>query len=697
MLDLDYKEDSSAEVDLNVVMTSGGPPRRGAGHGGGAAVRPRPARSPARARRRRHGAHRGGAAAGGRRPPMSRLRAVLATGNAGKAAELSRLLGRDVEAARDRGRGGRRHVRGQRAAQGARRARGRRRRPHRARRRLRPRGRRARRRARSALRALGGPDRRRPQQRPCSRAWTAPPTARPRSCARSPRCCPTGARSWSRSGSTGVIADAPRGGGGLRLRPALRARAATRAPSRSSRRTRRTSSRTAGAPRARSRPRSGRPASREPRGRVLLPFVVALPPGAVAPPPGAVPRAAQVTVLDRELGLVAVRLPKRGVAASLRRLRAAPGVRYVERDVPVDARAGEGCERVGADAQKADPGWRSAIHLTQRSAAGMVVGIADSGVDDDRLAPLQAPPLKLSAGGSQRPQDPLGHGTAVASLLVANRPDVGRRRPRPGRDAAVRAHRQAAVVRGLRARAGHDRGVRLAAQAGRAGRQRLGDGAASRARSSTRCGRSSSRARSSSRPSATAGASRRATPSPPRSPACSASVRSRRAPRRRSGRTRRAARRSTSWRRRRASRSSRRARRRSTSAETALTPAGTSFAAPLVTGAAAMVWATHRDWSAAEVASALVRSATPLGSGAPSRDWGAGPARRARARCAPRGSRIRTSRTTGSRPRSASGPCTPGRWSSRASATRATGSTPTRSTCPRARRRGRSCARAAPG
>ena len=67
----------------------------------------------------------------------------------------------------------------------------------------------------------------------------------------------------------------------------------------------------------------------------LLPFVVALPPGAVAPPPGAVPRAAQITVLDRELGLVAVRLPRSGVSVSLRRLRSAPGVRYVERDVPV--------------------------------------------------------------------------------------------------------------------------------------------------------------------------------------------------------------------------------------------------------------------------------------------------------------------------------------------------------------------------
>ena len=68
---------------------------------------------------------------------------------------------------------------------------------------------------------------------------------------------------------------------------------------------------------------------------LLLPFVVALPPGASAPPPGALPAAARVTTLDRELGLVLVRLPKRGVAPALERLRSAPGVRYVERDAPL--------------------------------------------------------------------------------------------------------------------------------------------------------------------------------------------------------------------------------------------------------------------------------------------------------------------------------------------------------------------------
>ena len=62
-----------------------------------------------------------------------------------------------------------------------------------------------------------------------------------------------------------------------------------------------------------------------------------------------------------------------------------------------------------------------------------------------------------------------------------------------------------------------------------------------------------------------------------------------------------------------------------TTGQTAFTPIGSSFAAPLVTAAAAMVWATHRDWTAAEVANALVRSATPLPGGSPpSRSWGWG-------------------------------------------------------------------------
>ena len=44
LLDLDYSEDSRAEVDMNVVMTGFGPVHRGSGNGRGPAVQPRRAR-----------------------------------------------------------------------------------------------------------------------------------------------------------------------------------------------------------------------------------------------------------------------------------------------------------------------------------------------------------------------------------------------------------------------------------------------------------------------------------------------------------------------------------------------------------------------------------------------------------------------------------------------------------------------------
>ncbi len=356
---------------------------------------------------------------------------------------------------------------------------------------------------------------------------------------------------------------------------------------------------------------------------LLVPFIVALPPGAVAPPPGAVPRAAKITVLDRELGLVGVRLPRRGTAAALRRLRAAPGVRYVERDRPI-ALAGEGCATVGRDVQTKDPNWRSAIHLTTRSAAGMLIGVADSGVDDDRLAPRQAPLLVRALGGAERPQDPLGHGTAVASLLVANRPDVGvvgivpdatllsarviargtacgdsvfqhglvaalgwlRTQGAQVVNVSATARPSQALVDSLRAL--QLSGALVVAAVGNSGAIApadlfpasqpgvLGVGALA-PRSSTQVWTKSTRG---SQVDLVA-------PAEGMKVVASSGV--------------------------------------SKTAETAITPAGTSFAAPLVTAAAAMVWATHRDWTAAEVANALVRSATPLpGGSVPSRAWGWG-------------------------------------------------------------------------
>ena len=73
-----------------------------------------------------------------------------------------------------------------------------------------------------------------------------------------------------------------------------------------------------------------------------------------------------MTTLDRELGLALVRLPKRGVAPALRRLRAAPGVRYVERDAPLTL-AAEGCDPVGeADEALSPAGARQSTSARAR-------------------------------------------------------------------------------------------------------------------------------------------------------------------------------------------------------------------------------------------------------------------------------------------------------------------------------------------
>ena len=73
LLDLDYREDSSAEVDANVVMTGDGGPGRGAGDGRAHAAVPGPSRRTARARRQGHRrAPRGPGRGGGRRHGLRR-------------------------------------------------------------------------------------------------------------------------------------------------------------------------------------------------------------------------------------------------------------------------------------------------------------------------------------------------------------------------------------------------------------------------------------------------------------------------------------------------------------------------------------------------------------------------------------------------------------------------------------------------
>jgi Subtilase family len=353
---------------------------------------------------------------------------------------------------------------------------------------------------------------------------------------------------------------------------------------------------------------------------LLLPFIVALPPGAVAPPPGSVPPAARVSVLDRELGLVSVRLPRRAVAVSLRRLRAAPGVRYVERDLPIQlAAGGAGCETLGLGARP-DPRWRAAIHLSRRSAAGVLIGIADSGVDDDRLAPREAPLLFLGPGSRTRPQDAFGHGTAVGSMLVANRPDIGvvglvpdatllsARIVRPGPcSSKVLAHGLVAALGWLRREGAQVVNVSATAPSSRALVDSLRALELSGSLVVAAVGNGGKIAGQDLFPASQPGVLGVGALAPASStqvwpgstsgpqvdlvaPAAGVKVLSVKS-----------------------------------TAEFVYTPEGTSFSSPLVTAAAAMVWATHRDWNAAEVANALVRSATPLPKGhAPSRIWGSG-------------------------------------------------------------------------
>jgi subtilase family protein len=355
---------------------------------------------------------------------------------------------------------------------------------------------------------------------------------------------------------------------------------------------------------------------------LLLPFVVALPPGAPAPPPGSLPPAARVNVLDRQLGLALVRLPRRGVAPALRRLRAAPGVRYVERDAPVDLSA-EGCGAVSSLDAQTNSAWRSAIHLSKRSAAGMVIGIADSGIDDDRLAPRQPPILYNASGGKASPHDPIGHGTAVASILVANRSDVGvvgmvpdatllsarivrsaspscpglehalveafgwlRKHGAQVVNVSATAHPSRALIESLRAL--QMSGALVVAAVGNDGASSkttfpasqpgvLGVGALKQGSSTEVWSRST-----------------RGPQVDLVAPMYGIKVIA-------SG-----------------------AEGVSQTSEVANTPVGTSFAAPLVTGAAAMVWASHRDWTAAEVAAALTSTATRLGARVPSTSSGYG-------------------------------------------------------------------------
>jgi subtilisin family serine protease len=173
---------------------------------------------------------------------------------------------------------------------------------------------------------------------------------------------------------------------------------------------------------------------------VVVSVLVGLPPYAAAPAPGALPAGAEVRTLDRSLGIVEVRLPRDGLSSALVRLRHAPGTRYatVEQDVQLQQ---AGCAIGPAPRTELSPTWwRTAVHVPARAdASGFTVGIVDSGADVERLGSHQVPidGRDFTKGSDDWNTDRLGHGTAVASLIAANRSDIGVRGIAPSADLVV--------------------------------------------------------------------------------------------------------------------------------------------------------------------------------------------------------------------------------------------------------------------
>jgi subtilisin family serine protease len=159
----------------------------------------------------------------------------------------------------------------------------------------------------------------------------------------------------------------------------------------------------------------------------LVTALVGLPGGTTAPPPGSLVPGAHVRVLDRQLGIVAIALPRAGSRRALARLRREPGVRYATVPAP-----GGGLASICGVTPPVAPGtnpktWRSTIHLASHSAAGFTVGIADSGADVSRLGGTRDR-LQLrnfSQGSVMTVADELDHGTMVASLIAGSRSDIG--------------------------------------------------------------------------------------------------------------------------------------------------------------------------------------------------------------------------------------------------------------------------------
>src|SRR5690348_6755869 len=93
----------------------------------------------------------------------------------------------------------------------------------------------------------------------------------------------------------------------------------------------------------------------------VVSVLVGLPPFAAGPAPGALPPGASVVPLDPALGIVQVGLPRAGLAASLSRLRQAPGTRYA--GVEATGNLAAGCVLTPASNGLGPSWWRSVVHV----------------------------------------------------------------------------------------------------------------------------------------------------------------------------------------------------------------------------------------------------------------------------------------------------------------------------------------------
>jgi hypothetical protein len=158
----------------------------------------------------------------------------------------------------------------------------------------------------------------------------------------------------------------------------------------------------------------------------IVTALVGLPAGSTAPPPGSIPLGARIQVLDRQLGIIAVELRRRGSDRALVRLRRAPGVRYATVSAPAGGLASAaGCSFSTTNGTAVNTtSWRRTIHLTRHSAAGFTVGIADTGADLGRLGGTRDRLESRNFTQGNDVTDQVNHGTEVASLIGADRPDL---------------------------------------------------------------------------------------------------------------------------------------------------------------------------------------------------------------------------------------------------------------------------------